>query len=146
MSTDKQFGGLGSIERVTRRELILDRLRAAVTTGVLPPGTHLAEIELSAQLGVSRGTLREALRHLQEEGLLSKDSRGRLSVRVVSSDEVTEIFAVRYALESLAISIVCARPDLAEVGAALMLALDRLRQSERGSLDEQVGEIGRAHV
>jgi DNA-binding GntR family transcriptional regulator len=139
MSLDAQFQSLGSIERTTRRELILDRLRSAVSSGQLAPGTHLAETELSAQLGVSRGTLREALRHLQEEGLLSKDARGRLSVRVVSVEEVGEIFDVRYALESLAISEVCGRPDLDAIVASLRTALDRLRLSEQQDIVDQVG-------
>lgn len=138
MPTDPQFRSLGAIERVTRRELILDRLRGAVIGGELPPGTHLGETELSASLGVSRGTLREALRHLEEEGLLTKDARGRLSVRVVTLEEVRDIFDVRFALESLAAEVVCARDDLADVVAELQLALQRLEASEGGSVPEQV--------
>lgn len=138
MAMEAQFRSLGSIERVTRRELILDRLRSAVSTGELAPGTHLAETELSASLGVSRGTLREALRHLEEEGLLSKDARGRLSVRVVTPEEVREIFDVRFALESAAAEVVCQRDDLVEVVPQLREALARMEESERGTIAEQV--------
>ncbi|SDS15429.1 GntR family transcriptional regulator [Agrococcus carbonis] len=138
MAIDAQFSSLGAIERVTRRELILDRLREAVTTGELPQGTHLAETELSASLGVSRGTLREALRHLEQQGLLTKDARGRLSVRVVTAAEVRDIFDVRFALESLACETVCARDDLEAVVAELRRALERLAESERGSIADQV--------
>ncbi len=138
MAIEAQFRSLGSIERVTRRELILDRLRAAVSAGELAPGTHLAETELSASLGVSRGTLREALRHLEEEGLLSKDARGRLSVRIVTPAEVREIFDVRFALESAAAEIVCQRDDLDEVVPQLREALARMEESEQRSIDEQV--------
>ncbi|WP_072314867.1 GntR family transcriptional regulator [Agrococcus sp. Marseille-P2731] len=138
MALDAQFSTLGAIERVTRRELILDRLREAVTTGELPQGTHLAETELSASLGVSRGTLREALRHLEEEGLLSKDSRGRLSVRVVTPAEVRDIFEVRFALESLAAEAVCVRDDLDVIVGELRVALDRLAKSEEGPIADQV--------
>ncbi len=139
MAIEAQFRSLGSIERVTRRELILDRLRSAVSTGELAPGTHLAETELSASLGVSRGTLREALRHLEEEGLLSKDSRGRLSVRVVTPAEVREIFDVRFALESAAAEVVCQRDDLDEVVPRLREALARMEQTEQeGTIAEQV--------
>lgn len=138
MALDAQFSSLGAIERVTRRELILDRLREAVTTGELPQGTHLAETELSASLGVSRGTLREALRHLEQQGLLTKDARGRLSVRVVTPAEVRDIFDVRFALESLACESVCAREDLEDVVAELRKALERLAQSEHGSIADQV--------
>ncbi|MET4098601.1 DNA-binding GntR family transcriptional regulator [Agrococcus sp. UYP10] len=138
MTVDAQFRSLGSIERVTRRELILDRLRSAVSTGELAPGTHLAETELSASLGVSRGTLREALRHLEEEGLLSKDARGRLSVRVVTPEEVREIFDVRFALESAAAEVVCQRDDLDEVVPQLREALARMEESEQASIADQV--------
>ena len=121
---------LGSISAATRRELILDRLRTAISTGELAPGTHLAEIELSEALGVSRGTLREALRHLQQDGLLTSDSRGRLSVRVVSATEVAEIFDVRCALETLAFQAICSREDRSEITAELRKALEKLRYTE----------------
>jgi DNA-binding GntR family transcriptional regulator len=124
------LSALGSIELQTRRELIHARLREAISSGSLAPGTHLAEVELSDALGVSRGTLREALRQLQQEGLLTADARGRLSVRVVSEQEVEEIFAVRHALESLAVELICAREDRAAVTAILRAALDTLRTTE----------------
>ena len=120
------LAGLGPVERRTRRELILAKLRDAVSTGQLAPGTHLAEIELSESLGVSRGTLREALRHLQQEGLLTSDARGRLSVRVLTEREVREVFAVRGALEALACEEVCARPDRGAVVAELERQLELL--------------------
>lgn len=138
MPPSTPFESLGAIEHSTRRERILDSLRSAVSSGELEPGTHLAETELSTQLGVSRGTLREALRHLQEEGLLSKDSRGRLSVRILTPQEVSDIFDVRYALESLAVTRVCAAEDLSPMLDSLHAALDRLKASETASLEEQV--------
>jgi DNA-binding GntR family transcriptional regulator len=125
-----QLQSLGLIARHTRRELILARLRSAISSGELAPGTHLAEIELSETLGVSRGTLREALRHLQQDGLLTTDARGRLSVRVVSEQEVDEIFDVRCALESMAFQEICARDDREEVARELEVALDALRDTE----------------
>ena len=121
---------LGSIELQTRRELILARLRDAISSGELAPGTHLAEIELSETLGVSRGTLREALRHLQQEGLLTSDARGRLSVRVVTEQEVDEIFSVRCVLETLAFRQICAMPDRSAVIPELRTALEDLRAAE----------------
>jgi DNA-binding GntR family transcriptional regulator len=118
------LSALGAVDRTTRREQILVKLRDAVSTGVLAPGTHLAEIELSESLGVSRGTLREALRHLQQEGLLVPDVRGRLSVRVLTEREVREVFAVRSALEALACEEVCAREDRTEVVRTLRRQLE----------------------
>jgi DNA-binding GntR family transcriptional regulator len=129
-TTRSPFRALGSIELQTRRELILARLRDAISSGEIAPGTHLAEIELSESLGVSRGTLREALRHLQQEGLLTADARGRLSVRVVDAAEVDEIFSVRCALESLAFRRICALEDRSVIVAELQTALEQLKAAE----------------
>jgi DNA-binding GntR family transcriptional regulator len=126
----RQIKTIAPIELQTRRELILARLRKAISSGELPPGTHLAEVDLSEALGVSRGTLREALRHLQQEGLLSVDARGRLSVRVVNAREVEEIFAVRCALESLAFRTLCAVPDRTDAAQDLRGQLAELRAAE----------------
>jgi len=125
-----QIRSIGAIGLQTRREMTLDRLRDAIISGQLSVGTHLAEVELSAVLGVSRGTLREALRHLQQEGLLTADSRGRLSVRVVNAREVEEIFSVREALESLAFQQICWLEDRSVVVADLSERLAELRAAE----------------
>jgi DNA-binding GntR family transcriptional regulator len=132
-----EINAIGAIGLQTRRELILDRLRQAISSGQLSAGTHLAEVELSAALGVSRGTLREALRHLQQEGLLSADSRGRLSVRVLNTREVEEIFAVRDVLEGLALQQICKLENRTDIVADLHRQLDRLRSAE-GDIAAQV--------
>ena len=111
MTIPSPVRGLGTIDRTTRRERILQRLREALGSGELPPGTHLAEVELSESLQVSRGTLREALRFLQRDGLVVADARGRLRVRALSPQDVREVFTVRAALETLAAELVCAQPD-----------------------------------
>jgi len=93
---------LGSLDRTTLRERALHALRDAVTSGEFRPGDHLGEVELSSRLGISRGTVREALRHLQQEGLVVAGSRGRLRVNELTPVEVLGLYKVRAALESLA--------------------------------------------
>lgn len=95
--------GLRSTTRTTLREAVIEQLRNAIGQGEIPSGTHLGEVELSASLGISRATLREALRHLQQEGLVVQDHRGRLSVRAVTPEEIEELFEVRLMMESLAL-------------------------------------------
>ena len=62
---------LGSLDRTTLRERALEALRSAITSGQYRPGDPLGEEQLAGRLGVSRGTVREALRHLQQEGLVT---------------------------------------------------------------------------
>jgi DNA-binding GntR family transcriptional regulator len=107
------------LEKTSLREQALTALRRAITTGQLPPGTHLVETELSDALQISRGTLREAMRQLQQEGLISAGARGRLSVRHLDTKEIKDIFDVRAALESLAASELAARSDRADAVAQL---------------------------
>jgi len=124
------LSAIGNVDRQTLRELTLARVREAIANGQLPPGTHLAEIELSEALSVSRGTLREALRHLQQEGLLQADSRGRLTVRVVTPEEVHDIFSVRAALEALAFEEICRLEDRSGIVAELRALLAPLADPE----------------
>ena len=63
-------GPLNSLDRTTLRERALEALRSAITSGRYRPGDHLGEVDLATHLGISRGTVREALRHLQQEGLV----------------------------------------------------------------------------
>jgi DNA-binding GntR family transcriptional regulator len=121
--------------RTTLRESTVDLLRAAIFGGDIPAGTHLAEISLSASLGVSRATLREALRQLQQEGLAVQDTRGRVSVREVSAQEVKDLFEVRLGLESIAVRRLCTLADRAAVVGELTERLERLRRMESLAAD-----------
>src|SRR5947209_2709293 len=102
---------LKAVDRLSLRERVLQEMRDSIITGRVPIGTRLLEIKVSNELGVSRGTVREAFRHLQEEGLLTSESRGSVYVRVLSPQEVREIYSVRAALEGLAAHNVATRPD-----------------------------------
>jgi DNA-binding GntR family transcriptional regulator len=128
---------LGGLTKTNLREQALVALRNAVTSGEIEPGTHLVETELSAALSISRGTLREALRQLQQEGLIEAAERGRLRVRTLSSAEITDMFVVRAALEGLAAGLLAERPDRGEVVQRLEAALELLAAST-GSISEMV--------
>ena len=92
---------LASLDRSTLRERALEALRAAITSGQYRPGDHLGEEELAGRLGVSRGTVREALRHLQQEGLVTAGARGMLRVHSLPPGEIRDLFQVRGALEAV---------------------------------------------
>src|SRR4051794_11210464 len=135
---------LGGLTKTSLREQALDQLRNAVTSGELQPGTRLVETELSAALGISRGTLREALRQLQQEGLVETGDRGRLAVRTLTDAEILDMFAVRAALEGLAAAIVAERPDRPALVAQLQKALHALDKA-KGSISHMVEVDMRFH-
>lgn len=120
---------LSSLDRSTLRERALGALRHAITSGQYRPGDHLGEVELGNHLGVSRGTVREALRHLQQEGLVTAGARGMLRVSSVSPKEVRELFRVRAALEGLAVAEIIGSPRRDQ-------AVERLREALSGLADD----------
>ena len=126
------------LEKKSLREQALSALRTAITSGELAPGRHLVETELSEMLQISRGTLREALRQLEQEGLLSAGPRGRLSVRHLDAKEIRDIFSVRAALESLAARTLCERPDRDYAIRSLRAAIGAMEAATHGTLEERI--------
>ena len=126
------------LEKTSLREQALTALRRAITTGQLTPGTHLVETDLSEALQISRGTLREAMRQLQQEGLIAAGARGRLSVRHLDAKEIKDIFDVRAALESLAASTLAARPDRAEAVTVLRDAVAGMERWAASNLEDRI--------
>ena len=102
---------LSSLDRSTLRERTLKALRSAIMSGQYRTGERLKEVELAGHLGVSRGTVRQALQHLQQEGLVTVSNRSMLHVNSLSPLEVRELFRVRAALEGLAVTRIIALPD-----------------------------------
>lgn len=126
------------LEKKSLREQAVTALRRAITSGELEPGRHLVETELSEMLGISRGTLREALRQLEQEGLASAGPRGRLSVRHLDEKEIRDIFAVRAALESLAARTLIDQPRRAKAVGELRDALEFMADAADRSLEDRI--------
>ena len=137
--------GFLRLEKTSLREQALSALRKAITTGQIQPGTHLVETELSEALQISRGTLREAMRQLQQEGLISAGARGRLSVRHLDTKEIRDIFGVRAALEALAASELASRPDRADVVAELRGAVEDMERWAASNLEDRIEADLRFH-
>ena len=137
--------GFLRLEKTSLRQQALSALRKAITTGQIKPGTHLVETELSEALQISRGTLREAMRQLQQEGLISAGARGRLSVRHLDTKEIRDIFGVRAALEALAASELASRPDRADAVAALRGAVEDMDRCAAAELEDRIEADLRFH-
>lgn len=80
-------------------------LRECVLDGTLMPGAKLSQVALADQLGVSRTPLREALRMLQEEGLVQIEPNQRTRVAGLDPRELDDLYASRILLEALALSM-----------------------------------------
>ncbi len=81
----------------------VSQIREAIVGGQLQPGQRLVETDLAEQLGLSRGPVRDALRQLGQEGLVTiRPNRGAV-VNPVSAEDVLEVYALRASLGTLAL-------------------------------------------
>lgn len=99
--TSKRIGPVQQEAAPLRRKIYM-ALREAIESGKVPAGERLVEKDLCRDLGVSRTSLREALRELEAEGLLVNNPARGLMVARMSAHEARNIYRVRGALEVLA--------------------------------------------
>lgn len=86
-------------------QLAADAVRKMILSGRLQPGDRVVENQLTHQLGVSRPPLREALRVLEQEGLLVQQPRRGAIVVPITLHDVYEIFTLRDQLERMAVEL-----------------------------------------
>jgi DNA-binding GntR family transcriptional regulator len=92
----------GTRSRGTTVDRIVEYVREGILFARFAPGQRLVEVDLTAELGVSRGSLREAFRRLGVEGLIETVPNRGAIVRRLSLKETAELFQIRSALETLA--------------------------------------------
>jgi DNA-binding GntR family transcriptional regulator len=94
---------------LTVAEQVADTLREAIAEGSLKSGTPLRQDELAARFGFSRMPIRDALRQLEAEGLVSIHPTRGAAVARMDATEIGEIYAVRELLEGEALRLSCSR-------------------------------------
>src|SRR5690625_399440 len=108
------------VARTSTVDLIAIALRNAIFSGALEVGTPIREIEMAAQLGVSRSPLREAMQRLVQERLLTAVPGRGLRVSTITADHVADLYHARAAVE----------------GEALRLQIGRASCRARGSSED----------
>ena len=84
----------------TQRQDVLEDLRAKITTGRLPPGSHLTERGLCAEYAISRTPIRAVLRELADEGLVVVSPNRGVFVAEWTNTDAAEVMSIRALLES----------------------------------------------
>lgn len=113
---------------ITRRQLhneLLTRLREFIITGKIENGAKIPEKELCDYFGISRTPLREALKVMAFEGLISLTHNRGATVRPITISDLREIFPIYAHLEALAGELACKKLSDAEID-ELMLLHDKL--------------------
>lgn len=111
--------GAFQVERqsASLRIQVEDRLRQAIADGRFKPGDRLIERELCALIGVGRTSVREALRQLEAEGLVTSYPHRGPVVTVISYEEAEQLYSVRAILESFAGQLFAERGSADEIRA-----------------------------
>lgn len=114
----------------TMAEMVAQRLRTAIVDGQLPPGTPLRLVQISERLGVSVMPVRDALRQLEAERLVTITPRRGAVVTELSIEDAEEAYAVRVALEALAARHAAAKLTKADLD-EIREAFDRMAEAQR---------------
>ena len=99
------------------RDVVFNTLRQAILTGELKPGERLMEIHLANKLGVSRTPIREAIRKLELEGLVTMIPRRGAEVAQITGKSLQDVLEVRRSLDALCAELACERISDEEIAA-----------------------------
>jgi len=95
-------GQVGLVRPETLTEVVARHIRDGITEGRFAPGSPLREVHLAEQLGTSRGTVRDAIRQLADDGLVEVTPHRGAFVAALSLDRVRDLYELKLQLEPLA--------------------------------------------
>ena len=122
--------------RTSLTEQITAEVRRRILNGQLAEGTTLRQERLATELGVSRIPLREAIRHLEAEGLVVSELHKGTVVSSLSPDELEELFGIRMQLETWLFEAAIPRMTLADFDQAEALVEEASRTGDVSNWSE----------
>lgn len=132
--------------RSSTAERVADILRDRITEGFFPPGARLSEESIGGALGVSRNTLREAFRLLTHERLLVHELNRGVFVRVVTVEDLEDIYRVRTLVECAAVRGLGQGPYGAAVADAIAVIESAVQAGEAASADREWQALSTANI
>ncbi|GAA3160546.1 hypothetical protein GCM10010531_10100 [Blastococcus jejuensis] len=120
----------------TKSDLAYTRVRALILSGELEPGAVLPQATLARTIGISTTPLREALRRLRQEGLVSLDAHRDARVAPLDATEARELVELRQHLDPLAASLAATRRSEDELAAIATVLAGLESLSSHPSLDQ----------
>jgi DNA-binding GntR family transcriptional regulator len=127
-------------QHLALRDQVLVELRHRIVNGDYPPGQRLTEDRLAADFGVSRNPVREALRIVQAEGLVTMTPRRGAVVSTPDASTIADLFAVRTSLETVAARLAAERATPGDVSDLRTLLEAAQRATERADFS-RVAEL-----
>lgn len=128
---------MGQLIYQTLRENVADAIRMKILNHEVPMGARIIEQEVAAELGVSRGPVREALRQLEQEGLLEYTRNAGCSVKKITLEDIYEIYLLRATYEVLAAKL-CGGQFTKKTLAEMENALVQMKDLEEKDFDRAI--------
>lgn len=122
--------------RYTLVDRIINQLREAIKNGNLKPGGRIVEAELAHQMGISRISVREAIRCLEKEGLITSIPFKGAHVAELTKNDLEEIYYLRMTLEELAIRTLIKNLNTEKIDKLESVVAEMKQTADRGSLEE----------
>jgi DNA-binding GntR family transcriptional regulator len=125
---------LGTIDRASTTEQVLQALREAIIDGRIAQGEALREIPLSRTLGTGRSAVREAIRQLVQEGLVEYELHRGAFVQIMSLADRLDVYVAREAIEAAVARLAVEAsppPDLSALRAAMADLRSRAKGHDR---------------
>lgn len=123
---------LHPIDSRVLHEAVLAQLMLAIRSGRFAPGERLRDGEIAERLGLSRGTVREALRRLEQEGLVVSQPHRGVYIARLNAEDAAEIFSLRELLESFAVRLAIPHLDEATLSQLRAIVDDMTAAAEAG--------------
>jgi DNA-binding GntR family transcriptional regulator len=115
------------LQRVTAVQALTKELRRQILNGDLPPGSKLPEVELAERFKVARPTVRTAVQHLVERGVLRRDTGRSAVVPELSHADMRDVYFVREAAELHVVDHLCAADRTPARLSPVRQAMDHMR-------------------
>jgi DNA-binding GntR family transcriptional regulator len=104
------------LHRESTTEQATQALRAAIISGQIPQGESLREVQVASMLGTGRSVVREAIRQLVQEGLVEHELHRGARVRLLTDEDVRDIYEAREAIEPYAAELLLTRDETLDLG------------------------------
>ena len=129
------------------REIVYEELKRQIMVGEILPGTRMMEVELADEMGVSRTPVREAIRKMEKEGLVTIEPRRGAYASDISVQEMVDVLEVRQDLEGMAAALAAKKinddqkPELRALTDRYRKAIDSGNVAQIIELDEEFHEM-----
>ena len=127
------------------REMVYEELKMQILKGSIIPGTRMMEVELAEEMGVSRTPIREAIRKLEKEGLVTIEPRRGAYASMISTEDMVEILEVRQDLEGLAAYFAADRMTDAQMEELRQVSSSYDDAVKRGNMEDMIKHDTRFH-